>query len=247
MSQRDALPAQYARWALQLQGYNFNVTHRPGLLHQNADALSREHRASAFDGSGARMDEEGDPARPPPALVQYPGVRWPVYAYSRDRPGQPAPAELECMAAAACAVALAERYQEDADLTDPARAFAAAPAAAGQLAGLVHLAGPVPAARAAMWCVHAVCTVVGPGLPVTTASELELDEEMELESAAGLPAAVMMAIGLSMGPPVAGGTTLRAAVKLVRDEGAALRRQQPVTAMSMRLWAGTGQVLGVQH
>ncbi|KXZ51200.1 hypothetical protein GPECTOR_13g687 [Gonium pectorale] len=80
---------------------------------------NREPCASAFDGSGARMDEEGDPARLPPALVQYPGVRWPVYAYSRDRPGQPAPAELKCMAAAAAYLEL--ELDEEIELESAAR------------------------------------------------------------------------------------------------------------------------------
>lgn len=31
---------QLARWALKLQHYDFNIVHRPGLLHQNADGLS---------------------------------------------------------------------------------------------------------------------------------------------------------------------------------------------------------------
>jgi hypothetical protein len=73
VSAQDGLPAQYARWALQLQAFTFDVVHRPDKLHQNADALSRHPQASAHDGTGARID--GDPRRPPPVLVPYPGAQ----------------------------------------------------------------------------------------------------------------------------------------------------------------------------
>ena len=32
---------QLARWAIALQAYNFEIIHRPGSSHQNADCLSR--------------------------------------------------------------------------------------------------------------------------------------------------------------------------------------------------------------
>ena len=36
------LNARLFRWALALQTYNFRVKYRPGLIHQNADGLSRQ-------------------------------------------------------------------------------------------------------------------------------------------------------------------------------------------------------------
>ena len=52
----EGLTGQYARFALVLQEYNFTVEHRPGVLHQNADVLSRHPVPSTIDGSGARID-----------------------------------------------------------------------------------------------------------------------------------------------------------------------------------------------
>lgn len=37
------------RWALQLQGYDFNIQHRPGRLHTAADALSRVNEVAAIE------------------------------------------------------------------------------------------------------------------------------------------------------------------------------------------------------
>ncbi|GIL49963.1 hypothetical protein Vafri_6086 [Volvox africanus] len=62
----------YARWALIMSQFDFNVCHRPGALHQNADALSRMPQPTSADGSGARMDEDTDPRPPGPQLVPYP-------------------------------------------------------------------------------------------------------------------------------------------------------------------------------
>jgi hypothetical protein len=83
MSTVEGLTAQYARWALALQNYDFDVVHRPGPLHQNADALSRSPRLDDFDGSGARLNEEDDPVPPPPALRVYAGAAWPAFAFQR--------------------------------------------------------------------------------------------------------------------------------------------------------------------
>jgi hypothetical protein len=70
-------------------------------------------------------------------------------------------------------MALAERFREQQDLTEPAGGLVAASAALGQLVGLTHfITGPVPPGRAAWWCVHAVCAVAKEGLPVVAASEL---------------------------------------------------------------------------
>jgi hypothetical protein len=50
-----------ARWALQLQPYDFTVVHRPGITHQNADALSRAPLPSTRDSTGACLDPEPAP------------------------------------------------------------------------------------------------------------------------------------------------------------------------------------------
>ncbi|GLI60910.1 hypothetical protein VaNZ11_003123, partial [Volvox africanus] len=273
MSQQDGLPAQYAWWALQLQAFAFDVVHRPGKLHQNADALSRHPRDSAHDGSGARVDEDGDPLRSPPVLVPYPGVLWPLYAFSRApaAAGAPAAVAAHLMVVAACSVALAQRFLDGQDLTDPACGLAAAPDAVGPLAGLAHFAGPVPRARAATWCVHAVCLVASTGLPVTAASELDYDSELETLAAGQLTAGGLEAPGAGQpalgeletsvrgvlpsaephvpcslsGPPVTGAVTLQTAALLIRREAAALRRLRPAKALPLRLRVGTGEVLGV--
>ncbi|PNH01983.1 Retrovirus-related Pol polyprotein from transposon, partial [Tetrabaena socialis] len=68
------LTGQYARWALIMQEYNFDVAHRPGALHFNADVLSRSPVPSAWDGTGARLDEDSDPTPPGPRRVDYPAL-----------------------------------------------------------------------------------------------------------------------------------------------------------------------------
>ena len=50
------LNGQYARWQLMLQEYDFNIVHRAGIKHTNADVLSRFPQASDRDTSGARLD-----------------------------------------------------------------------------------------------------------------------------------------------------------------------------------------------
>ncbi|PNH01078.1 Retrovirus-related Pol polyprotein from transposon [Tetrabaena socialis] len=74
LGQQDDNGSQYARWALIMQEYNFDVAHRPGALHFNADVLSRSPVPSAWDGTGARLDEDTDPTPPGPRLVAYPGL-----------------------------------------------------------------------------------------------------------------------------------------------------------------------------
>ena len=49
---------QFARWALIVQDYDFEVVHRAGLKHQNADCLSRQPLPSSYDPSGAQLDGE---------------------------------------------------------------------------------------------------------------------------------------------------------------------------------------------
>ena len=52
------LTGQYARWQMLLQEYDFEIIHRPGIKHQNADVLSRFPQASTSDITGARLDVE---------------------------------------------------------------------------------------------------------------------------------------------------------------------------------------------
>ena len=67
----DGLTGQYARFALVLQEYDFEVIHRPGLKHQNADLLSRYPEASSADNTGARLDEDVASARRVAAALSY--------------------------------------------------------------------------------------------------------------------------------------------------------------------------------
>jgi transposase InsO family protein len=57
MKARD-LSGQYSRWQMMLQEYDFDINHRPGAKHQNADVLSRFPCKSTDDRTGARMDVE---------------------------------------------------------------------------------------------------------------------------------------------------------------------------------------------
>jgi site-specific DNA-cytosine methylase len=50
------LTGQYSRWQMLVQEYDFEICHRAGDKHQNADVLSRFPRASTEDFTGARMD-----------------------------------------------------------------------------------------------------------------------------------------------------------------------------------------------
>jgi hypothetical protein len=55
MTTKD-LDGKYARWQMMLQEYSFDVVHRPGVTHQNADVFSRHPIPSSEDLSGARLD-----------------------------------------------------------------------------------------------------------------------------------------------------------------------------------------------
>jgi hypothetical protein len=50
------LTGKHARWALALQEYDFNIRHRAGVTHQNADVPSRYPQASDLDLPGAILD-----------------------------------------------------------------------------------------------------------------------------------------------------------------------------------------------
>ena len=54
------LTGKHARWMLLLQQYSFEVEHRPGAQHINADVLSRFPLASTYDPTGAQLDISTD-------------------------------------------------------------------------------------------------------------------------------------------------------------------------------------------
>ena len=58
----QTLSAHHTRWAVQLAMFEFDICHRAGVKHQNADGLSREPLADSEDETGARID--GDTAAP---------------------------------------------------------------------------------------------------------------------------------------------------------------------------------------
>jgi hypothetical protein len=63
--QQAAPVGQHARWVLSLQEYDFHIRHRPGVMHVNADVLSRMPLATTVDGTGARLDLDSDPVTCP--------------------------------------------------------------------------------------------------------------------------------------------------------------------------------------
>jgi len=62
------LTGQYARWALALQEFDFDVIHRAGVDHTNVDVLSRMPLPTDADYTGARLDDEGQPGPRPPKV-----------------------------------------------------------------------------------------------------------------------------------------------------------------------------------
>jgi transposase InsO family protein len=52
------LSGQYARWQMMLQEYDFEIKHRAGANHQNADVLSRFPRRDSTDRTGACLDPD---------------------------------------------------------------------------------------------------------------------------------------------------------------------------------------------
>lgn len=58
----EHLAGQQERWVLAIQDLTFTIKHRPGVEHTCADVPSRQPLSSSFDGTGARLDEEDQPA-----------------------------------------------------------------------------------------------------------------------------------------------------------------------------------------
>ena len=97
---------QYARWCMILQEFDFEVHHRAGEAHQNADALSRLPALSSADATGSRLDHDSDPRPPEPVFSEEapPGGAARLYQSSRIQQHMNAkPAALAIMAACASA------------------------------------------------------------------------------------------------------------------------------------------------
>ena len=73
MDARD-LNGQYARWQMLLQEYDFQIEHRAGVKHANADVLSRFPQPQTFDDSGAQLD--ADIAAPCDSYTPFVAKRW---------------------------------------------------------------------------------------------------------------------------------------------------------------------------
>jgi transposase InsO family protein len=56
--QKQDLVGQYARWRIMLAEYDFDIVHRKGSTHINADVLSRYPRPTSLDVTGACLDPE---------------------------------------------------------------------------------------------------------------------------------------------------------------------------------------------
>jgi hypothetical protein len=57
MEARD-LNGQYARWQMMLQEYDFDIEHRAGAKHTNADVLSRFPQSRSNDNTGTQLDSD---------------------------------------------------------------------------------------------------------------------------------------------------------------------------------------------
>ena len=86
LMQQSKLSSHHARWAMALAGFHFQIVHRPGLRHQNADGLSRnaqdipDHTDAQLDRSDSHLvtykplqaytlaEALGAYASPPPAV-----------------------------------------------------------------------------------------------------------------------------------------------------------------------------------
>jgi site-specific DNA-cytosine methylase/transposase InsO family protein len=96
---------QYARWCLIMQEYDFEVHHRAGTRHQNADALSRLPSGQSVDTTGARLDRDSDPVPPAPTFREDAPLGGGVRDYQRfDIRGNGAAALLASMAQDAVSV-----------------------------------------------------------------------------------------------------------------------------------------------
>jgi hypothetical protein len=86
------LTGQYSRWQMMLQEYDFEIHHRPGNKHQNADVLSRFPCKSTADYTGARLDVERIAA----AIKAAGGYHWVCPDHGTVCPGRPTiPSEYE--------------------------------------------------------------------------------------------------------------------------------------------------------
>jgi transposase InsO family protein len=91
MKARD-LTGQYSRWQMLLQEYDFEIHHRAGAKHQNADVLSRFPCKSTSDYTGARMDVERIAA----VVKASGGYHWVCPDHGTVCPGRPhLPSEYE--------------------------------------------------------------------------------------------------------------------------------------------------------
>jgi hypothetical protein len=101
-----SLTGQYARWAMVMQKYQFEVEHRAGTQHTNADTLSRLPQDSEVDSTGARLDSTTDQAPPEPEFVDTSlGQR----SYRDAR--MPLPSRATAPSASAAVVLLAQHSQ----------------------------------------------------------------------------------------------------------------------------------------
>jgi len=65
------LSGQFARWALSLMDYDFEIEHRAGTENVQADTFSRFPRESTADNTGARLDEDSSPVVPFTTLLTH--------------------------------------------------------------------------------------------------------------------------------------------------------------------------------
>jgi hypothetical protein len=83
------LAGQQARWVLSLHDYDFEIQHRPGSQHVNANVASRFLLPTTRDTTGARLNHEGDPLTMPLPKVHMPdGSIWqptPVDVPTKDQ------------------------------------------------------------------------------------------------------------------------------------------------------------------
>ena len=83
------LTGQYGRWAMALQEFEFEIRHRPGASHANADVPSRYPLATTNDTSGARWD--GPSISTPATLSLLASYTTPSYLYGPSSSPSPPP------------------------------------------------------------------------------------------------------------------------------------------------------------